>query len=476
MSFDRKSGLDQRPAVSLRDVSKKYQLYESMRHRVYEALHPFNRPYHREFWALRGVTLTIPRGATLGILGVNGSGKSTLLQIICSILQPTTGEVEISGKVAALIELGAGFNPDLTGRENAEINCAIQGLSGRAVRARLPEIEAFADIGEFFDQPVKTYSSGMFMRVAFATAVSVDPDILIIDEALAVGDAKFQQKCFQKFRDFQKAGKTILFVTHDRFAVPRLCDIGLLLDKGQVVEIGDPHRIVNLYAEILAFGRITLETEKRRDLEAPLESLEAGMSTGESSDASQRLSAGETEPAGDYSQIVTQAFLADSADDDRAHLNPSYNKNEHRYGDRRAIVIDYLAIGAGNVNPECIPCGSDLEIYMKVHFRESLLGLVYGFTINATDGLVLFGTNTELSNTQASPGSPGEIRIYKMSTRLNLAPGDIFITIGVGEGPGKLCDIRQSCIHLQLADTTKYVGVAKLEASLQEIQAPRIIS
>src|SRR6185295_5992911 len=177
-----------------------------------------------------------------------------LLQIICSILQPTTGTVEVRGRVAALIELGAGFNPALSGRENAELNCTIMGLGAKEVREKLPLIEAFADVGEFFEQPVKTYSSGMFMRVAFATAVHVDPEILVIDEALAVGDARFQQKCFRKFRDFQEAGKTIILVTHDRTAVPRLCSMGVLLNRGRLLQVGAPKEITDRYSYLLTHG------------------------------------------------------------------------------------------------------------------------------------------------------------------------------------------------------------------------------
>ncbi len=243
-------------ALVLENVSKKYRLFPSRGHRLREALHPFRRSYHREFWALRDVTLRLSRSQTVGILGLNGSGKSTLLQIIASVLQPTSGTVRVNGKVAALLELGAGFNPDLTGRENVVLNGTIQGLDHHEILARMEAIQAFADIGEFFDQPVRTYSSGMFMRVAFSTALYVDPDVLIIDEALAVGDAKFQEKCFRRFRTFQEAGKTILFVTHDRSALPRHCDLGILLHQGHVVEVGEPARIADLYGEILAFGEL----------------------------------------------------------------------------------------------------------------------------------------------------------------------------------------------------------------------------
>jgi lipopolysaccharide transport system ATP-binding protein len=467
--------LTQPPAISLRGVSKKYRLYDSLSHRIYEALHPFKKRFHREFWALRDVTLDIPRGATVGILGVNGSGKSTLLQLICSILHPTSGSIEVRGKVAALIELGAGFNPDLTGRENVEVNCAIMGLDGKAVRERLPEIETFADIGEFFDQPVKIYSSGMFMRVAFATAISVDPDILVIDEALAVGDAKFQEKCFQKFREFQAAGKTILLVTHDRFAVPRLCNLGLVLHKGELVQVGDPNEIVNLYAEILAFDRVPTPAERaeRRSIPAAAPAANDTRTNGATTKLTAQEQVVSFRPHSDAElSKAINGFVADLSPDDRCALNPTYNKHEHRYGDRRALVVDYLVIGDDRINPDSVPSGTDLHIYMKVRFCDSVEDLVYGFTITTTDGLVLFGTNTGHQGIVATSARPGDIRVYQMSVKLELGPGNIFFTIGIAEGQTKLCDIRQSCVHILVSETRSYVGVTRLKTALKEIASP----
>ncbi len=234
-------------AVELSGIAKKYRLFSSPRERVAEAIHPFRKTYHREHWALRDVDLTVRQGSTVGILGINGSGKSTLLQIICGVLRPTNGRLRVNGRIAALLELGAGFNPDLTGRQNVVTNAMIMGLDRKEIEARLNEVEAFADIGVFFDQPVKSYSSGMFMRVAFAMSINVDPDILVIDEALAVGDARFQEKCFRRFREFQDAGKTIFYVTHDRASVTHLCNYAVLLHQGVVVGQGLPDSIVEMH-------------------------------------------------------------------------------------------------------------------------------------------------------------------------------------------------------------------------------------
>ena len=209
--------------INLKNITKTYRLYNNHADRVKETFHPLRKKYHHSFNALTDVSLDVKRGKTVGIIGRNGSGKSTLLQIICGILQPTSGIVEISGRISALLELGAGFNPEFTGRQNIYMNCAILGLTHEEIKARFDDIVAFAEIGDFIGQPVKTYSSGMYVRLAFAIAINVNPDILVVDEALSVGDTLFQSKCFAKFKEFQEKGITILFVTHAMDLITRYC-------------------------------------------------------------------------------------------------------------------------------------------------------------------------------------------------------------------------------------------------------------
>ena len=244
-------------AISVENISKMYQVYERPTDRLKEAFWGGRRKYHKEYWALRDVNFDVPKGKTVGIVGRNGSGKSTLLQIIAGILTPTKGNVEVNGKVSVLLELGSGFNPDFTGRENVMVNGTVNGFSEEEMKERLPLIEEFADIGEFIDQPIKIYSSGMFVRLAFACAINIDPDILIIDEALSVGDAKFQHKCYNKFLEFQEAGKTILFVSHNTDAIVNHCDYAVLLERGEVVETGEPKTVTNYYMDLLFTGQIT---------------------------------------------------------------------------------------------------------------------------------------------------------------------------------------------------------------------------
>jgi lipopolysaccharide transport system ATP-binding protein len=246
-------------AIRVDGIGKSYQIYDTPRDRLKQFIAPrlqrlagrAPRRYFHEFWALRDVSFEVRKGETVGIIGRNGSGKSTLLQIICGTLAPTTGEVRASGRIAALLELGSGFNPEFTGRENVYLNAAILGLDEREIEARFDDIAAFAEIGPFIEQPVKTYSSGMVVRLAFAVAINVDPEILVVDEALSVGDERFQRKCFARIEAIKRRGATILFVSHSGSTVVELCDRVVLLDDGEKLAVGAPKPIVGRYQKLL---------------------------------------------------------------------------------------------------------------------------------------------------------------------------------------------------------------------------------
>ncbi|MBL4774799.1 MAG: ABC transporter ATP-binding protein [Mariprofundus sp.] len=246
-------------AVSVSNLSKVYKLYNSHADRVKEALNPFSKGLHDSFYALNEISFELKKGETLGVLGKNGSGKSTLLQILTGVLQATSGNVQVNGKVSALLELGAGFNPDFTGIQNVYMNGSIMGYSQAEMDERLDEILAFADIGVFIDQPVKTYSSGMYVRLAFSCAIHIDPEILIVDEALAVGDSRFQLKCIAKMKAFQEAGKTILLVTHDIETIKRFATKALVLDSGRLVFQGGPVEAAIEYYKLLFSDDVALE-------------------------------------------------------------------------------------------------------------------------------------------------------------------------------------------------------------------------
>lgn len=233
--------------ISVKNISKAYRLYGTPADRLKEAVFRGRKKYHDLFWAVRDVSFDVPEGSTVGVIGKNGSGKSTLLQMIAGIVKPTEGELEVRGRVAALLELGSGFDPEFTGRENVYMNASILGISGNETDERFSEISSFAGIGSFIDQPVKKYSSGMFVRLAFATAVNVDPDVLLVDEALAVGDVFFQHRCMARIRRFQEEGKTIFFVSHDLGAVAKLCTRVILMDSGRMIMMGEPSEVIHEY-------------------------------------------------------------------------------------------------------------------------------------------------------------------------------------------------------------------------------------
>ena len=242
-------------AISINHLSKVYKLYDKPVDRLKESLGLTKQKKYREHYALRDVSFQVKRGETVGIIGTNGSGKSTILKIITGVLNPTQGEVQVNGRISALLELGAGFNMEYSGLENVYLNGTMIGFTREEIDKKLDDILAFADIGDFIHQPVKTYSSGMFVRLAFAVAINIEPEILIVDEALSVGDVFFQAKCYKKFEDFKKMGKTILFVSHDLGSISKYCDRVVLLDKGVKRQEGNPKEIVNLYKKVLKTGR-----------------------------------------------------------------------------------------------------------------------------------------------------------------------------------------------------------------------------
>lgn len=254
-------------AISVSDLSKKYHMYEKPIDRLKEAFHLRKKTYHREFWALKDISFVLPKGEALGIIGRNGCGKSTLLQIVSGILQPTSGAVKVNGRISALLELGSGFNPEFTGRNNIYMNGALMGFSKIEMDRKFNTIEEFAEIGDFIDQPVKTYSSGMFVRLAFACAISVEPDILIVDEALSVGDVFFQQKCFAKIREIISKGTTCLFVSHDTSAVMNTCNRAILLKNGEMDFMGPPEETVSRYYGSLGNRELRLKNVSSRGYE-----------------------------------------------------------------------------------------------------------------------------------------------------------------------------------------------------------------
>lgn len=401
-------------------IGKCYQVYERPSHRLLQGLVGSGRKLYREFWALRDINLRIRRGETLGIIGRNGSGKSTLLQIIAGTLMPTEGRIAVHGRIAALLELGSGFNPDFTGRENVYLNAAILGLSRTQIDQRMEDILAFAGIGEFVDQPIRSYSSGMVMRLAFAVMAHVDADVLIIDEALAVGDAFFTQKCMRFLREFKQRG-TLLFVSHDGAAVAGLCDNALWLDSGGARAYGSAKDIVQAYLQSMI--------AERQD--------------------------------GDIREIASEAPVAprERYDSRRDFVNTSNLRNDIEviafdpsapgFGEQGAIVLDVALRDAGSGRELAwVVGGESVELLVTARAERNLQKPIVGFYLKDALGQNLFGDNTYLTTLDAPvPVRAG--REFRASFRFEmprLRSGDYFVTVGVADGGREEHDV-QHWIH-----------------------------
>jgi lipopolysaccharide transport system ATP-binding protein len=438
-------------AILLKDVSKKYRLFNSTQDRLKEALHPFSKQYHREFWALDRVSLEIPWGKTIGILGRNGSGKSTLLQIIAGIMPPTSGEVIVNGRISALLELGAGFNPEFTGRENAIFQAQVMGQSNKKIEQTLLEIKSFADIGEFFDQPVKLYSSGMFLRLAFAAAINVDPDILIVDEALAVGDAKFQHKCFERIAAFQKMGKTIIFVSHNTSLITNHCDRAILLENGGLITDGKPDDVVNEYRTLL-FGHSVNHSAKCVDpkVHDPIT------------------------VSGEHSNDLQKQFLSENKNAVGCQFRSGYNPGERTSGDGSAEIIDYLIGTFSDIDCNTMGLAETVRLLIKVKFVRPIKRPLVGFEVKTVDGVLAYGSNTYMMGVDVREGLAGEVRVFQFSFHPRLSPGDYFITLGIGEVDGtpggSSPNVRLSVVHMVLVEErVTFNGMADLSPTFLDV-------
>lgn len=378
------------PAVTVACLSKAYRLYAHHADRLKEALHPLRRKYHRDFYALHDVSFEIPAGQTVGIIGRNGSGKSTLLKLLTGILTPTAGRVAVNGRISALLELGAGFNPELTGRENIYFSGTIMGFSRVEMERRVAPIIAFAEIGDFIDQPVKTYSSGMFVRLAFAVAINVDPEILIIDEALAVGDISFQAKCFRKFNEFRAGGKTVIVVTHALDSVIRYCHRALVLDGGRLVTDADAKTGVDAYKQLMA-GCMPAESDTAAESAAEAVALP-----------------------------VAASFKSLFAVDPHALS----------YGDRRAEIYDFGLFDAQGRAAPILQHGQPFTVKMKVRFLADLEHPIFAFTLKDLKGLEITGTNTYFKQRPVGPYRAGDAVLVEFAQTLNCQSGRYALSLG----------------------------------------------
>ena len=411
-------------ALRVDGVAKQYRIYDRPSDRLKESLTRGRWRWHREFWALKGISFEIEKGTTTGIIGPNGSGKSTLLQIVAGTLDPTHGNVWLDGRVSALLELGAGFNPEFTGIENVEMNAALLGLSRKEIAARLPEIERFAEIGEFIYQPVKTYSSGMYVRLAFAIAVNTDPDILVVDEALSVGDTIFQHRCVRRIKEMQQRGVTVLFVSHEPTLVRALCSRAILLYQGEALADGPPVDVLNRYQRIIMAREAS-------------------------------YAAGTTEPQ----DVVESASASSTNEVARAPLSFQY-----RHGNGDAEVIEAALLDANEEPVELVETGDPVYLRMRFVFHRAVAAPVCGFMIRSRHGLNVYGTNTEQRGVELQAARPGDIVEATFAFNCWLGQEHYFISVAVHSPDGVAYDWLDGVIFLRVSCAVEMEGIANLNA------------
>ena len=427
--------------LTVADVGKAYDDFGSEWRRFFAALGLGAAPRARH-WVLEDVDFRLEAGEAVGILGPNGAGKSTLLKMITGTVQPSRGSVRFAGapRVAAILELGLGFLPEFTGRENARHTAELMGIGPAEIDAALPGIEAFADIGDYFDAPVRTYSTGMQTRVAFATVTAFRPDLLIVDEALSVGDARFQAKCFERIAAYRREGMALLLVTHAVSDVTAHCDRALLLADGRLLADGDPASVTNLYFDLL-FGR------------GPA----AGGPAAAAADAA----------------VAEDDFWQGSAE--RFGLRPGYRPEEHRWGNGGAAILDYRVGAMGTAYPAEIDSGAVVEFAFKVRFDQPFQGVVPGLLLKTLEGAFVFGSNSHTA--AGGAGDPiavnaGELRVFSFRLPLPLNEGSYLLSFGVSRGDPAAnlepLERRYDAVILQVRRRVPFWGLVDLGAHFEQ--------
>lgn len=385
-------------AIRVDDVSKLYKLYDKPSDRLKESLGLTRKKLYKEHYALHNVSFDVKRGETVGIIGTNGSGKSTILKIITGVLNPSGGKVEIDGRISALLELGAGFNMEYTGIENIYLNGTMIGFSREEIDAKMQDILDFADIGDFIHQPVKTYSSGMFVRLAFAVAINIDPEILIVDEALSVGDVFFQAKCYKKFEDFKKMGKTILFVSHDLGSISKYCDRVVLLNRGKKLAEGTPKEMVSMYK------RIMVNQDKAEEIAAH----------------QMDMSSLEEEDEKEIKEAACEGLW-------KSHYN--LNPNVDEYGNGAAEIVDFAIIDENGNYTNAIVKGTRFRLKSKVKFKQDIQDPIFTYTFKNIQGVAITGTNTMYEKKDVPLAKEGETYVATFEQDMFLQGGEYLLSM-----------------------------------------------
>ncbi len=439
-------------AIRVRDVSKVYRLYERPVDRLKESLSVTRKSYHKDFFALEHISFDVRKGEMVGIIGTNGSGKSTILKIITGVLTPTSGSVQAKGVISALLELGAGFNMDYTGIENIYMNGTMMGFSKKEMERKLGDILDFADIGDFVHQPVKTYSSGMFVRLAFALAINVDPEILIVDEALSVGDVFFQSKCYRRIEEIRRKGTTILMVTHDMGSVIKYCDRVVLLNKGHYVAEGEPGRMVDLYKKILANQMDSLQEE--------MNDFSGGMGI-------DGHGAGGGGAAAGYAGKPSHGLMKD-----KLAINP----NRTEYGDGRAEIYDLgLFDGRGSLTNLLLK-GEVFTIKERIRFHADIQAPIFTYTIKDKKGADLTGTNTMFEGADIKPVKAGDEYEVSFRQKMTLQGGEYLLSMsctGFERGEHTVYHRLYDIASLTVISNKNTVGVYDMESEVEAIKNPK---
>jgi lipopolysaccharide transport system ATP-binding protein len=431
--------------ISVNNLGKAYKQYPSRWSRLLEWLIPGGAKRHNLKWVLQGISFTVNAGESVAVMGVNGAGKSTLLKLITGTTQPTTGSVHMAGRVAAMLELGMGFHPDFTGRQNAFMAGQLLGIGGEDIARLMPEIEAFAEIGDYIDQPVRVYSSGMQVRLAFSVATAIRPDILIVDEALSVGDAYFQAKCYQRINQFKEKGTTLLLVSHSAGDVVKHCERAILLKNGAVALDGTSRDVSNRYMDEL-FGKKTPTKAEQ----TPLPKTQGSA-------------------AASYGSLL-------QGSNDVFNTRPGYRKEEHRWGHGGAAILDYLIVADGQHYPSRIEGNTHTDFYFKVRFDDNFDSVVPGFLIKTLEGIFLYGTNSFVSTAKPERihAYAGDTQVFKFSLPLALNEGHYLISFGISSGDptGELVplDRRYDSVMVNAGRALQFWGIVDLAAQFEQLQ------
>lgn len=398
-------------AISVNNVSKMYKLYDNPMDRLKESLGLSRKKKYKEHYALNDVSFQVHKGETVGIIGTNGSGKSTILKIITGVLNPTQGQVVVDGRISALLELGAGFNGEYSGIENVYLNGTMIGFSREEIDAKLQDILDFADIGDFVNQPVKTYSSGMFVRLAFAVAINIEPEILIVDEALSVGDVFFQAKCYRKFEEFKEMGKTILFVSHDLSSIGKYCDRVVLLNKGKKLAEGDAKEMVNLYRRVLVNQYEEPEEAAKEETQDAVVEPDDPVTEGEK-------------------ETVKKPGVVRREEGDQMKSKLNLNPEVLEYGSKLAEIEDFAIRDDSGMITNVIEKGQEFSVDMKIRFQEDISEPIFAFTLKDLKGTEITGTNTMYENTPMKPQKKGDVRYVTFTQKMPLEAGEYMLCLG----------------------------------------------